>query len=57
MTFSTHNSGTGEKLVWWQRPFSALLNATARCQSMTIKEQLDFGVKFFNLQITKYKNE
>lgn len=57
MTFSTHNSGTGEKLVWWQRPFSALLNVTARCQSMTIKEQLDFGVKFFNLQITKYKNE
>lgn len=57
MIFATHNSGTGEKLVWWQRPFGALLNATSRCQDMTIKEQLEFGVRFFNLQITMYKGE
>lgn len=57
MKLGTHNSGTGEKLVWWQRPFGALLNATSRCQSMTIHEQLEVGVKVFNLQVTMYKGE
>lgn len=57
MIFGTHNSGTGEKLVWWQRPFSFLLHLTSRCQSQTIDEQLKHGVKLFNFQITYYKNE
>lgn len=57
MIFGTHNSGTGEKLVWWQRPFSFFLHLTSRCQSRTIDEQLKHGVKLFNFQITYYKNE
>lgn len=53
----THNSATGGKLVWWQRPFGWLLHLTSRCQSKTIEEQLKDGVRLLNFQITKYKGE
>lgn len=53
----THNSGTGERLIWWQRPFKYILQPFARCQSRTIEEQLKDGIKWFNLQITYYKGQ
>lgn len=53
----THNSGTFSKLVWWQRPFSFLLNLFSRCQSLSIQEQLEKNVRVFNLQVAFYKNE
>ena len=57
MILGTHNSGTGEELVWWQRPFSAIFHLLSRCQSRTIAEQLINGVKLFNLQVTYYRGE
>lgn len=53
----THNSGTSSKLVWWQRPFGFILHTSARCQTLSIEEQLQQNVRLFNLQITRYKNE
>lgn len=55
MILGTHNSGTSSKLVWWQRLFAPILHLTSRCQDKTIKQQLDDGVRLFNLQITNYK--
>lgn len=57
MITGTHNSATGGKLVWWQRPFAWLLNLTGRCQKRSIEQQLDDGVKLFNLQVTYYNGE
>ena len=57
MILGTHNSGTGEELVWWQRPLSFIFHLLSRCQSRTIAEQLINGVKLFNLQVTYYKGE
>ena len=53
----THNSGTFSKLVWWQRPFAPLLNLFSRCQTLSIKEQLEKNVRVFNLQVAYYKGE
>lgn len=53
----THNSATGGNLVRWQRAFGWLIHPTSRCQSRTIAEQLQDGVRLFNLQITHYKGE
>ena len=57
MIYGTHNSATGGKLIWWQRPFAWLLNTTSRCQNKSIEQQLRDGVKLFNLQITYYRGE
>ena len=57
MILGTHNSGTGEELVWWQRPFAWLINPFSQCQSRTVSEQLINGVKLFNMQITYYMGE
>ena len=57
MILGTHNSGTSGKLVWWQRPFATLLNLTSRCQRKSIEEQVNDGVRLFNLQVTFYNNE
>lgn len=57
MITGTHNSGTGGKLVWWQRPFAPLLHMTSRCQNRSIARQLADGVKLFNLQVTFYKGD
>lgn len=54
MIYGTHNSATGGKLVWWQRPLGWLINLTSKCQNRTIEEQLDDGVRLFNLQVTLY---
>lgn len=57
MIYGTHNSGTGGKLVWWQRPIGWFIHLTSRCQDRTIEEQLKDGVRLFNLQVTKYKGQ
>ena len=57
MILGTHNSATGAKLVWWQRPFTWLLQPFSRCQDKSIDEQLEDGVRWFNLQVTYYKED
>ena len=52
MIYGTHNSATGGHLVWWLRPLAWMINPTSKCQSKSIKEQLEDGVKLFNLQVT-----
>ena len=51
MILGTHNSATGGSLVWWLKPLSWVINPTSKCQDKTIKEQLEDGVKLFNLQV------
>ncbi|MBE6304179.1 MAG: hypothetical protein E7089_09665 [Bacteroidales bacterium] len=53
----THNSATSGKTVWWQRPFAWLLHMVSRCQNKTIEQQLEGGVRLFNLQVCRYKGE
>ena len=57
MILGTHNSATSGKLVWWLRPFAWLLHLTSCCQNRTIAEQLEDGVKLFNLQVCRYKGD
>lgn len=57
MILGTHNSGTGGQLQWWLRPFAWLINPTSKCQSRSIAQQLDDGVRVFNLQVTKYNGK
>lgn len=51
MIKGTHNSATGGRLVWWLRPLAWVINPTSKCQDKTIKEQLEDGVRLFNLQV------
>ena len=57
MILGTHNSATSGRLVWWQRPFGWLLHLTSRCQERNIIQQLNDGVRLFNLQVCRYKGE
>ena len=57
MIIGTHNSATSGRLVWWLRPFAWLLHLTSRCQNRTIEEQLQDGVRLFNLQVCMYNGE
>ena len=57
MIYGTHNSATGGQLVWWLRPLAWLINLTSKCQTKSIEEQLEDGVRLFNLQVTKYNGE
>ena len=51
MILGTHNSATGGQLLWWLRPLAWVINPTSKCQDKTIQEQLQDGVKVFNLQV------
>lgn len=51
MKLGTHNSATGNSLVWWQKILGFIINPFTKCQSKTIEQQLEDGVKVFNLQI------
>ena len=51
MKLGTHNSATGGKLLWWLKPLAWVINPTSKCQDKTIQEQLQDGVKVFNLQV------
>lgn len=55
MIIGTHNSGTSGRLVWWLRPVAWLLHPASRCQDRTIEQQLEDGVRLFNLQVCRYK--
>lgn len=57
MILGTHNSATSSRLVWWLRPMAWLLHLTSRCQNRTIEEQLQDGVRLFNLQVCRYRGE
>lgn len=57
MIYGTHNSATGGRLVWWLRPLARIINTTSRCQTKSIAQQLEDGVRLFNLQVTKYNGE
>lgn len=57
MILGTHNSATSGNLVWWQRPMAWLLHLTSRCQNRSIEEQLQDGVRLFNLQVCRYRGE
>jgi hypothetical protein len=57
MIYGTHNSGTGGKLLWWLTPIGGLINLTSKCQDLNIEEQLNNGVRWFNLQVAYYKNQ
>lgn len=47
MILGTHNSLSYAKpLKWWMKPF----NFMAKCQSLTVQEQWDFGVRFFDIR-------
>lgn len=47
MILATHNSLTYLKPQWWLRPFAWI----GRCQSKTIGEQLELGVRYFDIRI------
>lgn len=51
MIYGTHNSATGGNLLWWLKPLAWIINPTSKCQDRTIQEQLQDGVKVFNLQV------
>ena len=53
----THNSATSGKTVWWQRLFSWAIAPTSRCQTKSIEEQLQGGVRLFNLQVCRYNDD
>lgn len=44
---ATHNSLSYIRPQWWARPF----NFISKCQSMSIQEQYDFGVRYFDIRI------
>ena len=51
MIYGTHNSATGGQLLTWLRPLAWVINPTSKCQDRTIAQQLEDGVKLFNLQV------
>ena len=51
MILGTHNSATGGNLLWWLKPFAWVINPTSKCQDRSIAQQLEDGVKLFNLQV------
>ena len=57
MKYGTHNSLTYAKLVWWQRPFSWLINLFSRCQDKDITAQVLSDVVAFDIQVALYKDE
>ena len=57
MIYGTHNSGTGGKLVWWLRPLAWIINPTSKCQDRNIVQQLEDGIKWFNIQVALVGNK
>src|SRR5574344_710189 len=47
MILATHNSLSYLKPQWWLRPFSWV----GRCQSLTIEQQLEYGVRYFDIRL------
>lgn len=55
--YGTHNSLTYAKLIWWQRPFSWLINPFCRCQNKSLKCQILGGIRYFDIQIAMRKGK
>lgn len=54
MKLGTHNSMTYLPVKkWWLKPFGFM----ARCQSMTIEEQYNYGVRYFDLRVYYNKSK
>lgn len=54
MIYGTHNSLSSYKVKnWWFKP----LNFTSKCQSKTIKEQLDAGCRYFDIRLRLHKGK
>lgn len=54
MKIGTHNSLSSYKVKnWWFK----LINFTSKCQSKTIKEQLDAGCRWFDIRLRWYKGD
>lgn len=51
MILGTHNSGTGGELLTWLKPLAWVINPFSKCQDRSITEQLEDGVRLFNLQV------
>lgn len=47
MKLGTHNSLSYMRCQWWLEPFAWI----GRCQSMTIKEQFLYGVRYFDIRV------
>jgi hypothetical protein len=47
MILATHNSLSYLKPQWWLRPFAWV----GRCQSLTIEQQLEYGVRYFDIRL------
>lgn len=53
MTKASHNTFSyAEPLQWWLRPFAFV----ARCQDKTLTEQVEAGIRVFDLRIRQDKN-
>ena len=51
---ASHDSLSGYPLkTWWFYPFTF----TARCQTKTVRQQFNSGVRYFDLRVVKYKGE
>lgn len=49
MILGTHNSASYAKPTkWWMK----LINFTSKCQDMTIEEQYEYGVRYFDIRIS-----
>ena len=54
MILGSHNSlSYARPTKWWMR----LLGFTAKCQTLSIKEQIDAGVRYFDIRVRWNKNE
>ena len=47
MKLATHNSLSYVRPQWWARPF----NFISKCQSLTVWQQYDLGVRYFDIRI------
>lgn len=48
LKLASHNSLTyGKTTKWWMN----LLNFTSKCQNLTIEEQYDYGVRYFDIRL------
>lgn len=52
MKLGTHNSLTYHSPQWWVRP----LNFIGQCQSLTIEQQYEMGVRYFDFRLRYDKN-
>lgn len=52
MRLATHNSMTYLCPQWYMRPFACI----GRCQNLTLEQQLNYGVRYFDIRVKFLKN-